>query len=76
MFGLVRKYNLQFAVVGNLINPVRSGGSGQGPLGMCIPELNALNINGIVNVPFGVKFNVRLLSIIISVDNRLTLERI
>lgn len=47
---------------------MRSGGSGQGPLGMCIPELNALNINGIVNVPFGVKFNVRLLSIIISVD--------
>lgn len=72
MFGLVRKYNWQFAVVGSLINPVRSGGSGQGPLGMCIPELNALNINGIVNVPFG----VRLLSIIISVDNRLTLERI
>lgn len=55
---------------------MRSGGSGQGPLGMCIPELNALNINGIVNVPFGVKFNVRLLSIINSVDNRLTLERI
>lgn len=43
---------------------------------MCILELNVLNINGIVNVLFGVKFNVRFLFIIIFVDNRLILERI